>query len=88
MRFLPVAIGLAIAALSLAGCRNTPEENVEAKTERTARGLEQRYNQIESEAANGAETAAAPYDNEADLMLNQMPGNTATATASNAAKRR
>jgi hypothetical protein len=69
------------AALVLSGCKKTPEENVEVQSEKASRALEERYNQLQSEAENGAESAAAPYDNEADALLNQMAGNTASVTA-------
>ncbi|HEY0312629.1 MAG TPA: hypothetical protein VGC56_09060 [Allosphingosinicella sp.] len=73
-------LAAASAALLLAGCKKTPEENVEVQSEKASRALEERYNQLHSEAENGAESAAAPYDNEADALLNQMSGNTATVT--------
>jgi hypothetical protein len=90
MRFLPVSLALAILAVVLAACHRTPEENVEVKAEKASRGLEDRYNQIRSEAENEADTAAAPYDNQADALLNQMAGNAASparAAGANAARR-
>jgi outer membrane biogenesis lipoprotein LolB len=80
-------VAAAIAALLLAGCKKTPEENVEVQSEKTSRALEERYNQLQAEAENGAEAAAAPYDNEADALLNQMAGNAAAGNlaAANAA---
>jgi hypothetical protein len=77
-------LAAASAALLLAGCKKTPEENVEVQSEKASRALEERYNQLQSEAENGAESAAAPYDNEADALLNQMSGNMATVTGASA----
>jgi hypothetical protein len=70
----------AAAALLLAGCKKTPEENVEVQAEKASRALEERYNALAAEAENGAAAAAAPYDNEADALLNQMSGNGAAAS--------
>jgi hypothetical protein len=69
------------AALLLSGCKKTPEENVEVQSEKASRALEERYNQLQAEAENGAEAAAAPYDNEADALLNQLAGNAAVANS-------
>src|SRR5438309_3468628 len=74
-------LAAAAAALVLAGCKKTPEENVEVQSEKASRALEERYNQLQAEAENGAEAAAAPYDNEADALLNQMAGNAAVANS-------
>ncbi len=81
-RLLPI---VAAATALLAACHGTKEENVEAQAENASRSLEQRYNELQAEAENGAETAAAPYDNEADALLNQLSGN---AAASNGAAQR
>jgi len=78
-------LAAASAALLLAGCKKTPEENVEVQSEKASRALEERYNQLQSEAENGAESAAAPYDNEADALLNQMAANAVTAAPANGA---
>jgi|GEM_PF-2192084 len=72
-------------ALLAAGCHKAQEENVEAQAANASRDLEQRYNALEAEAANGADAAAAPYDNEADALLNQMSGNAAAPSAGNGA---
>jgi len=73
-------LALPLAAVLLAsGCHKAQEENVEAQAANASRDLEQRYNALEAEAANGADAAAAPYDNEADALLNQMSGNAAVA---------
>lgn len=70
-------LAVTLLALPLGACRKAPEENVEAKAERTSRALEDGYNRLQAEAENDAATAAAPYDNEADALLNQMAGNAA-----------
>jgi hypothetical protein len=70
---------LAAAVCVLAGCKKTPEENVEVQAEKASRNLEQRYHELEAEAENGADAAAAPYDNEADALLNSIPANGAGA---------
>jgi hypothetical protein len=62
------------AALLIAGCHKAAEENVEAQAANASRDLEQRYNALAAEAGNGTAAAAAPYDNEADALLNQMAG--------------
>jgi hypothetical protein len=60
--------------LFLAACESEPE-NIQAKAENMTRALEERANQIEAEAANGVEAQAAPLENEADALLNQIAGN-------------
>lgn len=77
-----IALPLAIAAgLLAAGCHKAAEENVEAQAANASRALEQDYNALAAEAENGAAAAAAPYDNEADALLNQMSGNGAVNAA-------
>jgi hypothetical protein len=78
---LALVLVLAAAALVVAGCRKTPEENVEVQSEKASRALEERYNGLAAEADNGAAAAAAPYDNEADALLSQMSSNGARANA-------
>lgn len=68
-------LALALAFLTLAGCHKTQEENVEVQAEKASRQLEERYNTLEAEASNDADAAAAPYDNQADALLNQIAGN-------------
>ncbi|MBV9931346.1 MAG: hypothetical protein JO013_10430 [Alphaproteobacteria bacterium] len=68
------------AALLVAGCHKAQEENVEAQAANASRDLQERYNALAAEAENGADAAAAPYDNEADALLNQMSANAARAT--------
>ena len=80
-----LALTIAAALLAVA-CHKAPEENVEAQAANASRDLEQRYNALEAEAENGAAAAAAPYDNEADALLNQMSANEAApASPANAA---
>lgn len=62
--------------LVLAACEPEPE-NVQAKAETMSRQLEERANQIRAEAENGVEAQAAPLENEADALLNQIAGNSA-----------
>lgn len=71
MRVLPL---LAPLLLPLAGCQPEPE-NIQAKAETTARQLEERADQIRAEAENDAEAQAAPLEDEADALLNQIAGN-------------
>jgi len=77
---LPLAAVLAPAVL-LAACHKAEEENVEAQAANASRALEERYNQLSAEAGNDADAAAAPYDNEADALLNRMAGINAAAPA-------
>lgn len=68
--------------LLLAACEPEPE-NIQARAENMTRALEERANQIEAEAENGVEAQAAPLENEADALLNQIAGNeSANAAAS------
>lgn len=66
--------------LLLAACEPEPD-NVQAKAESQSRALEQRYKQIEAEAENDVAAQVAPLDNEAEALLNQIPGNAADANA-------
>lgn len=58
----------------LAACEPEPE-NIQDKAETLSRQLEERANQIRAEAENGVEAQAAPLENEADALLNQIAGN-------------
>jgi hypothetical protein len=58
----------------LAACEPEPE-NIQAKSEIVSRQLEERANQIRSEAENGVEAQSAPLENEADALLNRIAGN-------------
>jgi hypothetical protein len=60
----------------LAACEPEPE-NIQAKSETMSRQLEERANQIRAEAENGVEAQAAPLENEAAALLNQIAGNAA-----------
>jgi hypothetical protein len=57
--------------LLLAACEPEPE-NIQAKAETLSRDLEERANQIRAEAGNSVEAQAAPLENEADALLNQI----------------
>ncbi|HLL30654.1 MAG TPA: hypothetical protein VK403_06640 [Allosphingosinicella sp.] len=58
----------------LAACEPEPE-NVQSKAENMSRQLEERANQIEAEAERDVDLQAAPLENEADALLNQIAGN-------------
>lgn len=60
--------------LLLAACEPEPE-NIQAKSENVSRQLEERANQLEAEAAKDVDLQAAPLENEADALLNQIAGN-------------
>jgi hypothetical protein len=60
--------------LLLAACEPEPE-NVQAKAETMSRQLEERANQITAEAEKDIGVQAAPLENEADALLNQIAGN-------------
>ena len=60
--------------LFLAACESEPE-NIQAKADTVSRQLEERADQIRAEAENGVEAQAAPLENEADALLNQIAGN-------------
>jgi hypothetical protein len=57
--------------LLLAACAPEPE-NIQAKSETVSKALEERADQIRAEAENGVEAQAAPLENEADALLNQI----------------
>ena len=59
--------------LLLIACQPEPE-NIQAKSESVSKALEERADQIRAEAENGVEAQAAPLDNEADALLNQIAG--------------
>jgi len=63
----------AVLALSvLAACSDPEPENVQARAANASIDLEQRYNRIQAEAENDVDAQAAPVDNEADALLNQL----------------
>ncbi|HEX8124474.1 MAG TPA: hypothetical protein VF548_02725 [Allosphingosinicella sp.] len=67
--------------LLLAACEPEPE-NIQAKADTVSRQLEERADQIRAEAENGVEAQAAPLENEANALLNQIAGNVAAANDS------
>jgi uncharacterized membrane protein YgcG len=67
--------------LLLAACEPEPE-NIQAKAENLSRQLVERANQISAEAENDVEAQAAPLENEADALLNQIVANSAGNAAS------
>ncbi|HET9638497.1 MAG TPA: hypothetical protein VFP12_04745 [Allosphingosinicella sp.] len=75
---------LAPLLLLLAACEPEPE-NVQAKAETMSRQLEERANQIRAEAENDVEAQAAPIENEAEALLNQLAGNASANGAAEAA---
>lgn len=85
MRLVPPLAALIAPALLLAACHKAEEENVEAQADKTSKAIVERYNQLSAEAENDADAAAAPYDNEADALLNQMAGANLAAGANQAA---
>ncbi|HEX8062887.1 MAG TPA: hypothetical protein VF535_06695 [Allosphingosinicella sp.] len=70
MRLSPLLVSL----LLLPACEAEPE-NIQARSETVSRQLEERADQIRSEAENGVEAQSAPLENEADALLNQIAGN-------------
>ncbi|MBV8685846.1 MAG: hypothetical protein JOZ90_08690 [Alphaproteobacteria bacterium] len=65
---------LLLAFALLAACRAEEPENVQARAANASVALEQLYNKIEAEAQNGTAESAAPLENEADALLNQLNG--------------
>jgi hypothetical protein len=66
---LPLALGLTLSA-----CHKKEPESVEAQAANASGAIEQRYNELQAEASNDVAGAAAPVENEADALLNQMNG--------------
>jgi hypothetical protein len=63
---------------SLSACHKAEEENVQVRAENASRALEERYKQIEAEAANDTDEAVAPLDAEANAFLaNHVDANAA-----------
>jgi hypothetical protein len=71
-------IFLAPLLLLLAACEPEPE-NIQLKAENLSRQLEERANQIDAEARNDVAVQAAPLENEAEALLDQIAGNAAAA---------
>ncbi|MEA2998750.1 MAG: hypothetical protein QOK17_583 [Sphingomonadales bacterium] len=63
---------LLLALLALPACRKAEPENVQARAANASARLEQRYNELQAEAENDSAEAAAPAENEADALLNQI----------------
>jgi len=92
MRFLLLTALLA-PLFAIAACSPAEPENVQARAQNASIALEQKYNQIRSDAENDTAEAAAPVENEADALLNQLdavatdaaPANAADAPPANAA---
>jgi uncharacterized protein YcfL len=61
-----------VPLLVLAGCHAAEPENVQARAQNASIALEEKYNQIQAEAENDSAEAAAPVENEADALLNQL----------------
>ncbi|HEX5183955.1 MAG TPA: hypothetical protein VFW19_12500 [Allosphingosinicella sp.] len=66
------AVFLLIA--SLAACHGSDEDNIQARSARDSAQLRQRLNELQAEAGNDMDEAAAPVDNEAANFLNSMNG--------------
>ena len=73
-----------ILLAALAACHRADEENVQTRAENTSRQLQDRYNEIEAEAANSTEAAIAPIDAETANFLNQSNGATPANAMANA----
>ena len=71
MRALHLAFALA-AAIALAACEDGEIENVQAEAENQSRRLENRLVELEAEAQNRAAAVAAPLENEAEALLNEI----------------
>jgi uncharacterized protein with PhoU and TrkA domain len=61
-----------IPIAALAACSPAEPENVQARAQNESIRLEERYNQIQAEAENDTADAAAPVENEAEALLNQL----------------
>ena len=55
----------------LTACADEPE-NIQARAHNASIALEQRYNAIQAEAENDTAETAAPVENEAEALLNQL----------------
>jgi hypothetical protein len=66
--------------LLLAACEPEPE-NIQLKAENMSRQLEERASQIDAEAQNDVAVQAAPLENEAEALLDQIAGNAAAVNA-------
>jgi hypothetical protein len=63
---------LLLALLALPACHKAEPETVQERAANASVRLEQRYNELQAEAENDSAEAAAPAENEADALLNQI----------------
>jgi hypothetical protein len=68
----PLLTAALLASSLLAACSDPEPENIQARAANASSDLEQRYNQIQAEAENDVDVQAAPVDNEAETLLNQL----------------
>jgi hypothetical protein len=80
MRALPL-----LALLALPACHKAAPENVQQRAANASVRLEQRYNELQAEAENDVAEQAAPVENEADQLLNQINATTPADAGANAA---
>jgi hypothetical protein len=76
---------LLLALLALPACHKAEPENVQERAANASVRLEQRYNELQAEAENDTAEAAAPAENEADALLNQIEATAPADTGANAA---
>ncbi|MEA3038714.1 MAG: hypothetical protein QOE79_1227 [Sphingomonadales bacterium] len=74
---------LLLALLALPACHRAAPETVQERAANASVHLEQRFNELQAEAENDTAEAAAPAENEADALLNQI--NETTPADANAA---
>jgi uncharacterized protein with PhoU and TrkA domain len=85
MRLFLAPLAPLAALLALAACTQAEPENVQARAQNASIRLEERFNQIQAEAENDTADAAAPVENEAEALLNQLDTAAADKSAANAA---
>jgi hypothetical protein len=68
----PLVPASLLALSLLAACSDPEPENIQARAANALIDLEQRYNRIQAEAENDVDAQAAPVENEADALLNQL----------------
>jgi hypothetical protein len=76
---------LLLALLALPACHKAEPENVQERAANASVRLEQRYNALQAEAENDTAEAAAPAENEAEQLLNQINATTPADSGANAA---
>jgi uncharacterized protein with PhoU and TrkA domain len=74
-----------LALLALPACHKAEPENVQERAANASVRLEQRYNELQAEAENDTAEAAAPAENEAEQLLNQINATTPADAGANAA---